>query len=157
MAKHKLTNPQTSFDAIKLKQKRKKVDTTASFGMIIIAIGLLVPLFNMFDTELISNFKWIFTSGTVVLLAARCVKVTDDKESLRLRRIRRLEFWVAACFLVATFFWFYNENKLSELPSGIGALAILRDTILFSLAGAVIQVIASWLIYFQEKKEKTGV
>ena len=154
MAKHKLTNPQESFDKVKLMQKRKKVDSTASLGMIIIAIGLLFPLFNMFDTELIANFKWIFASGTVVVLAARCVNVSNPEESLRLKRIRRLEFWVAACFLVATFFWFYNENKLSDLPQGMGALAVLRDTILFSLAGAMIQVIASWLIYFQEKKEK---
>lgn len=153
MAKHKLTNPEDAFDKIKNAQKKKKADNAAAFGMIIIAIGLLIPLFNPFDMELLANFKWVFTSGTVLLLVARCVNVADPSESVRLKRLRRLEFWVAACFLIATFFWFYNENKLDENPY-MGVLAILRDTILFSLAGATIQVIASWLIYYREKKEK---
>lgn len=153
MAKHKLTTSQEAFDRIKHEQKKKKVDSTAAFGMIIIAIGLLFPLFNPFDMELLSKFKWVFTAGTAVLLVARCVNVTDPTESLRLKRLRRLEFWVAACFLIATFFWFYNETKLDENPY-MGVLAILRDTILFSLAGATIQVISSWLIYYREKKEK---
>lgn len=83
---------------------------------------------------------------------ARCVDISDKKESLRLRRLRRMEFWSGACFGVAAFFWFYNENKYGGSDTA-GPLAILQDTILFAIAGAMLQVVAAWMIYYRQKKE----
>ena len=35
-----------------------------------------------------------------------------------------------------------------------GVLAVLRDTIMFTLAGSLIQIIASWMIVSRAKKEQ---
>ena len=47
-------------------------------------------------------------------------------------------------------FWFYSENHLGPYA---GMLALLRETILFTLVGAAIQVIASWMIVSKSKSE----
>lgn len=122
----------------------------ASCGMVLIAAGLLLPLINMRDTACFGIFQWIFAAGAFVFWAARCIPVASPDESQRLRRLRRMEFWSGACFGVAAFFWFYNSAKATMFA---GALTILRDTILFSLAGAAIQLIAAWMIYYRSRKE----
>jgi ABC-type maltose transport system permease subunit len=86
---------------------------------------------------------------------AKCIRILPKECSISIRRLYRLEFWAGVCFLIATFFWFYNEYKMSALPLK-GALSILHDTILFAMSGAVVQLIASWMIYFREKKEITN-
>lgn len=129
----------------------------ASAAMCIIAAGLIIPLFNLFDTDLVATCKWVFTTGAFLFVIARAATASRTDGSVKVRRLRRLEFWGATCFAVAAFFWFYNSAKLAGLPFGTGTLALLRDTILFSLAGAMIQVVASWLIYFREKKEREQI
>lgn len=133
---------------------QRTAEPVASLAMVIIAIGLIIPLFNLFDTALVGICKWIFTAGAFLFIIARAATASRTDGSVSVRRLRRLEFWGAACFAVAAFFWFYNSAKLAGLPFGTGTLAMLRDTILFSLAGAMIQVVASWLIYFREKKDR---
>lgn len=136
-------------------RRRRTAETLASAGMILVAAGLLIPLFDLFHTQLLDICKWIFAAGALMSLASRLAVRPDRSESFRLRRLRRMEFWSAACFGVAAFFWFYNEHKFSAFPSGtVGSLAILRDTILFSMAGALLQIVAAWLIYFRQKKER---
>lgn len=132
-------------------RKRRKIsEMLASCGMVLIAVGLLLPLLNMLDTSRHELFRWIFAVGAFTFWAARCIPVASPDESPRVRRLRRMEFWAGACFGVAAFFWFYNAAKAPVLA---GALTILRDTILFSLAGAAIQLIAAWMIYYRSKKE----
>lgn len=134
--------------------RRRRVSTIVGAGMLLVVAGLLLPLCYLFDTDIISYFKWVFAAGALLCLGGRCVNVSAPGESVRLRRLYRLEFWSSVCFAIAAFFWFWNENKFNGLPVETGSLAILRDTILFSMAGALIQVITSWLIYFQQKKER---
>lgn len=93
-----------------------------------------------------------FGAGCLLFWGARCVPVDAPDDSARLKRLRRMEFWSGACFGVAAFFWFYNCHKYGH-ASNVGALMILRDTILFALAGAVIQLIAAWMIYYRQKKD----
>lgn len=135
-----------------LVQRRKLSETLASIGMVLIAVGLMFPLFNMLDMEVISLFKWIFALGAVVYFGARCIRVTPKGASVKLRRLKHMQFWAGACFMVAAALWFYNQYSHAATMF-VGPLAILRDTILFSLAGAVIQLIATWMIYFYEKKQ----
>lgn len=132
--------------------RRKWAETCASVGMLLIATGMFLPLLNLTSIEQLPLFKWVFAAGALLYWGARCVNVAPPGESLRIRRLRRMEFWAGACFGVATFFWFYNEHKYGGIAT-TGPLTILKDTILFALAGAVLQVVTAWMIYFRQKKE----
>lgn len=134
-----------------LKKRRKLVESTATFGIILIALALLAPLSSM-NQEFFGYFKWVFAAGAIIYTTARTVNVSDPDESKRLRRLRRLEFWGGIAFIIAAAFWFYNESRLASVPY-VGPLAIMKDTITFALVGAVLQIVASWLIYSQAKKE----
>lgn len=135
-----------------LMRRRKLADLLGGLGMILIAVGMLIPIFNMYKITLLPLCKWIFTVGALMFAASKCITVLPSSASFRLRRLKRLEFWAGICFIIAAGFWFYNEAKLARLPY-TGSLAIIHDTILFTLSGAVLQLLASWLIYFREKKE----
>ncbi len=145
----KKTSEERNSEATRSKSA-KIAENTASFGLLLLAVALLVPLFNMFDMELISIFKWVYASGAIIYTGARVAGVRSFRGSPRMRRLRRMEFWGGVAFILAAAFWFYQEDR--ALPY-TGALAILNETIVFSLVGAAIQVIASWMIYFVGRRE----
>lgn len=64
-----------------------------------------------------------------------------------------MEFWAGVAFVLGAALWFYSETRLGEYA---GPLAVMKDTIMFTLAGALIQIIASWLIVSRTKKEQKG-
>ncbi|MDE5875041.1 MAG: hypothetical protein K2M10_00120 [Muribaculaceae bacterium] len=136
-----------------LERRRRVVESTATFGLILICVALIVPFFNPTDFALLSAFKWVYSAGALVFVVARVVNVSDPDESMRLKRLRRLEFWAGIAFVMAASFWFYEESHLAALGPWVGVLAVLRNTIMFSLVGAVIQIIASWLIVSQSRKQ----
>ena len=137
-----------------LEKRRKQVEGTATFGLILICVALVSPFTNPNNVELLSIFRWIYGAGAIIYLIARIVDISDPQESLRLKRLRRMEFWAGISFGIATFFWFYTQNKVQEaLGANAGILAVMQNTILFTLVGALIQIIASWLIYSQTKKD----
>ncbi|MDE6836633.1 MAG: hypothetical protein K2J03_06725 [Muribaculaceae bacterium] len=78
------------------------------------------------------------------------VNVNSPGDSMRLKRLRRMEMWAGITFLVGAFFWFYNSARF---PNVGFSLVVMRDTIMFTLAGAIIQVIASWMIAARMNKE----
>lgn len=133
-------------------RRRKIADFVGGGGMVLIATGMLIPLFNLYDSSLLPVCKWIFTVGALMFTGSKCVKALPDSASFRLRRLKRLEFWAGICFVIAAGFWFFNQDKLGNSPYA-GSLAIIHDTILFTLSGAVLQLVAAWMIYFREKKE----
>lgn len=136
-------------------QNKQILGIAGSCGILLIAIGLLLPLFNMFNPILLDICKWIYSVGAILFLISKLLVRQDKSESFRLRRLRRMEFWAGACFVVGAALWFYNQNKFSNFPAGtVGALALIRDTILFAMSGSMLEIIAVWLIYFREKKEK---
>lgn len=133
--------------------RRKKImraaENVAALGMLLVCAGLMIPLFNLTDPHALAPFKWIYSFGTLLFVAARATGSMDRSGPVRLRRLRRMEFWAGVCFMTGAAFWFYQEQHLG---ANAGPLALIRNTILFTLAGAVIQIIASWLIYAREKK-----
>lgn len=133
-----------------LEKRRKQVENSATFGLILLCIALAAPFTSPASMEYLKVFKWIYGSGALIYLVARMVDITDPKESPRLRRLRRMQFWAGISFGLATAFWFIGEHRLGD--NG-GVLAVLRNTIMFTLVGAVIQIMATWLIYSQQKKE----
>ncbi|MDE6295419.1 MAG: hypothetical protein K2M03_05075 [Muribaculaceae bacterium] len=138
-------------------KRRRQLEGISTFGLIIIAVAMVGPFASgIGNMTALSVYKWIYAAGALIYLLARVVGATDRNGSLRLRRLRRLEFWAGMAFAVGAFFWFYNEARFSAIWSA-GPLAILQNTVLFTLAGAMIQIIASWMITARIRKEqKTG-
>lgn len=135
-----------------LEKRRKQVEGTATFGLILICVALVSPFTNPSSVEYLNVFRWIYGSGALIYLVARLVDITDPMDSPRLKRLRRMEFWAGVSFGLATAFWFIGQHRFHNDPY-IGALAVLQNTIMFTLIGALIQIVASWLIYSQTKKE----
>lgn len=133
-----------------LEKRRRAVENTASCGLILLAIALVAPFGAGSAAWLLPTAMWIYALGALVYFVARIINVSDPKESPRLRRLRRLESWAGIAFVVASAFWFWHWYQLGEYA---GLLAIMRDTILFSLVGAVVQIISAFLIASQQKKE----
>ena len=135
-----------------LEKRRKQVETTATFGLILICVALVGPFTDPTSNEYLKVFRWIYGSGAAIYLIARLVDISDPMDSPRLKRLRRMEFWAGIAFGLGTAFWFIGQHKFHNDPY-IGALAVLQNTIMFTLIGALIQIVASWLIYSQTKKE----
>ena len=133
-----------------LEKRRKQVEATATFGLILICVALVAPFTSPASMEYLKVFKWIYGSGAIIYLVARMVDISDPGEPLRIKRLRRMEFWAGISFGLATAFWFIGEHRFG--PYG-GALAVLQNTIMFTLVGALIQILASWLIYSRTKKD----
>ncbi len=134
-----------------LEKRRKKVESTATVGLLLICVALISPFAGIGNLAVLSIFKWVYSAGALIYVVARVVDVNDPSDSMRLRRLRRMEFWAGMAFVIAAAFWFYEEKHLGPYA---GTLALMRNTILFTLVGAAIQVIASWLIVSRTKKEQ---
>lgn len=129
---------------------RRAMERTASIGLILVAIGLVAPFTNLQSAEMLAVFKWIYAAGALIFTGARVVNVNDPGDSLRVKRLRRMEMWAGFAFCIAAIFWFYNDAKWA----GYGlTLKVLQETILFTLVGALIQIIASWLVVAAIKKQ----
>ena len=142
---------------MEVSRSRKAIESSATFGLILVAAGMLGPFADLANPGWVRVFKWIYASGALIFTIARIVGSTDPQESLRVRRLRRLEFWAGVAFCIGVFFWFYNENRYAGyLEMGFGTLACVRDTIYFTLAGAIIQIVAAFSITRRLKKEQEG-
>lgn len=131
-------------------KRRKAVEMTATFGLLLVCAALIAPFATSEGSGWMPIFKYIYAAGALIFIIARIVGGTDRSESLRLRRLRRLEAWAGVAFCVGAFFWFYNGSRFGETAF---TLVVLRDTIMFTLAGAVIQIIAAWMISVRARKE----
>ena len=136
---------------IKLENRRKYVEIAASAGLLLVLFAMMTPFIGSVLGNPISWGKWVYAAGALVYTVARVVNVNAPGDSLRLRRLRRLEFWAGMCFIIGAAFWFYKLQYYSGLFSG--PLAVMRQTVAFTMAGAVIQIVASWMIAAQMKKE----
>ena len=134
-----------------LEKRRKYVEAAATFGLMLVLAAMMAPFLPGLTGGPVAWAKWIYAAGAILYTAARVVNVNAPGDSLRLRRLRRLEFWAGVCFIVGGAFWFYKEQYYAGLFAG--PLAIMRQTVAFTMAGAVIQIVASWMIAFRMKKE----
>lgn len=136
-------------------KRRKAVEATATFGLILVAIGIVGPFTNLMDADYVRFFKWIYMPGALIYTIARVVGSTDPADSMRIRRLRRLEFWAGVAFCIGAFFWFYQEDRFAfYLTNNVGTLTVLRNTVYFTLAGAVIQIMAVVMLSRRIKQER---
>lgn len=134
-----------------LETRRKYVEIGAAVGLLLVLLAMMVPFLAGLAGDYAMWAKWVYAAGALVYTVARVVNVNAPGDSLRLRRLRRLEFWAGMCFIVGAAFWFYKLQYFSG--SFAGPLAVMRQTVAFTMAGAVIQIVASWMIAFRMKKE----
>lgn len=135
----------------RLENRRKFVEVGAALGLLLVLAAMMAPFLGGLLGHSIMWAKWIYAAGALVYTGARVVDVNAAGDSLRLRRLRRLEFWAGVCFIVGAAFWFYKLQYYSGFYAG--PLAVMRQTVAFTMAGAVIQIIASWMISYRMKKE----
>lgn len=138
-------------DAERLEKRRKYTELAASLGLIIVFLAMIAPFFGSGLGNPVEWGRWVYAAGALVYTVARVIDVNAPGDSLRLRRLRRLEFWAGMCFIVGGAFWFYKLSYYSGIP--VGSLAVMQQTVAFTMAGAVIQIVASWMISSQMKKE----
>lgn len=134
-----------------LEEKRKYVELGASLGLLLVLAAMTGPFLEGLIGRSMMWAKWVYAAGALVYTVARVVNVNAPGDSLRLRRLRRLEFWAGMCFIVGGAFWFYRLQYFSGFYAG--PLAVMRQTVAFTMAGAVIQIVASWMIASRMKKE----
>ncbi len=120
--------------------------------MLLVLLAMMAPFLEGFIGHSMMWAKWVYACGALVYTVARVVNVNAPSDSLRLRRLRRLEFWAGMCFIVGAAFWFYKLQYYSGFFAG--PIAVMRQTVAFTMAGAVIQIVASWMIAYRMKKEQ---
>lgn len=132
---------------------RVAMERLAIFGLLLVAVGLIAPFASMGSLTLMRIFKWTFAAGALIYTVARIVGAWGKDGSFRVRRLRRMEAWAGVAFCIAAFFWFYNTRNFDGFTL---TFRMLNETILFTLAGALIQIVASWSINSALKKENRG-
>lgn len=137
---------------LSIAKRRRQAEGVATLALLLVLIAMAVPFFGNFLGAPLVWGKWVYAAGALLYTAARVVNVNAPGESLKLRRLRRMEFWAGMCFIVGGAFWFYEEQHFANII--VGPLAVLRQTVAFTMAGAVIQIVASWMIAFRQKKEE---
>ena len=142
---------QTATVSARLGKKRKYVELGASLGLLLVLAAMMAPFLEGLLVRTMMWARWVYAAGALVYTASRVVNVNAPGDSLRLRRLRRLEFWAGMCFIVGGAVWFYKLQYFSGFYAG--PLAVMRQTVAFTMAGAVIQIVASWMIAFRMKKE----
>ncbi len=133
-------------------KRLKQVEIAASLGLLLLCAGLIAPFAAPNSIVAIEVCKWIYAVGAVVYTVARFINVAGTEDSRILRRMRRMLGWAGICFCVGAAFWFWNQSKYGNF--GL-SLATMRDTVAFTLAGAIIQIVGSWRVAMRMKREST--
>lgn len=135
---------------LRKRRLRRRCENVATGGLLLVCLAMLAPFLFHYDMTAMRIFCWIYAAGALIYTVARMVDVSDPAESTRLRRLRRMEFWAGLSFCIASGFWFYTLGRLGDHA---GVLAVMRNTVLFTIVGAALQTIASWMIVSRMKKE----
>lgn len=150
MKKDKTSRPEAGM-AAGLEKRRKYVELGAAVGLLLVLAAMMAPFLQGLVGRSLMWAKWVYAAGALTYTVARVINVNAHGDSLRLRRLRRLEFWAGMCFIVGAAFWFYKLQYFSGFFAG--PLAVMRQTVAFTMAGAVIQIVASWMIAYRMNKE----
>ena len=112
----------------------------ATIGLLLILLATVAPFFLRDYSWALDSFRYVYCAGAIIVLIARILQKRPATKDLRLRRLYRLEVWIAIIFCVGAFFAFYSAE--------------LRDWIAFTLAGAALQAYTSIAIPARESKVK---
>lgn len=107
-------------------------------GLLGIAVGTLLPIFNVYSPGTVTWWKWVYAGGAALYLIAKFFSPYTGSVP-RIKRLYRIESWSAIFFAVAAFFIFYNGN-------------MTRDVWAFTLAGGALLIFTSISIPRAAKK-----
>lgn len=108
----------------------------ATVGLLVIGVATFIPIISGgFQHEW---FRWLYAAGAVMVLVARLFSPYTGKH-LRMKRLHRMEAWSGIFFCVAAFFMFYEPLQN-------------RDWLAFTLAGAVVQIVSTFMMTYVAKK-----
>ncbi|MDE7402375.1 MAG: hypothetical protein K2M87_03055 [Muribaculaceae bacterium] len=141
----------SSADTARAVNIRNRAEATSTFGLLLVCVGLVGPFAGAGSSAWLIAFKWIFAAGAAIYTAARFTGAWPKGEPFRIRRLRRMECWAGIAFCVASFFWFWNTRAFDGVTL---TFRMLNETIIFTLAGALIQIIASWMLAYAQRKQK---
>lgn len=120
----------------------KKVSGRETASTVMVTVGLLAIMTAAFLPLIHAAQDWmryLYAAGALVLLVGRFVAPKVKDAPLRLRRLLRMEVWVALIFIVGAVFLF--------LPS-----AGKQDWLAFTLAGGILTLYTSIMIPRQKLK-----
>lgn len=106
-------------------------EALAPVGLLLIAVATLLPLFNGGFANL-RTLRWLYAAGAFWMLVCRLFSPYRGSD-LRLKRLTRMQSWSALFFVAGAVFLFVPGTS----P---------RDWLALTMAGAVIQIIASLMI-----------
>lgn len=141
-------NEENNNSPVEKVNQRRAMESVATVGLLLLAVGLIAPFTDIFNPRLMTIFKWVFTAGAAIYLAARIAGCFDKSLSQRVRNMSRMQVWAGVCFGVAAAMWFYNSGRYPVM-----SLRVMQDTVVFTLAGAVIQIVFTWAMARQQRKE----
>jgi hypothetical protein len=132
----------------------RTMENIATIGLLLVAVGMLGPLITYQNAGWTAIFKWIYVAGALCYAVPRIIAAFNSlkTDSLRIKRLRRMEMWAGVAFCLGAAFWIYNEQRYF----GFFSLKVIHETITFTIVGAVIQMIASWLLSSAQKKQEKG-
>jgi hypothetical protein len=131
----------------------------ATFGLLVIALGTLLPIFSVrlytpsFDQEpsfwatAASYWKYIYSAGALCFLVGKLFTPYTGKHP-RIKRLYRIESWSAVFFCVAAAFLYFIEPNQ---PNSWGLSN--RDVWAFTLAGGALLIFTSIAIPRVVRKE----
>jgi hypothetical protein len=104
-------------------------------GLLIMLVMALIPLLNVN----LMWMRWAYAAGAAIVLVARVVGVYNGPV-LRIKRLHRLLILSAILYCGSAATMFYSPGT--------------NDWIAFLLAGLVMQIYASWMIDYENKKQQ---
>ncbi len=106
-------------------------------GLLCIGVATLVPILH--GSFGIEWFRYLYAAGALMVVVGRLFSPYTGKH-LRMKRLRRMESWSGIIFCVGAFFLFYDKTNN-------------RDWLAFTMAGAVVQIVATILMTRVASKE----
>lgn len=116
-------------------QRTKLSNLLVIIGLLIMLVMAVMPLLNIN----LMWMRWAFAAGAVIVLIARILGVYNGPV-LRIKRLHRLLILSAILYCGSAATMFYSRGT--------------NDWIAFLLAGLVMQIYASWMIDYENKKEQ---
>lgn len=116
-------------------QRNQLSNLLVIIGLLIMLVMAVMPLLNIN----LMWMRWVFAAGAVIVLIARILGVYNGPV-LRIKRLHRLLILSAILYCGSAATMFYSRGT--------------NDWIAFLLAGLVMQIYASWMIDYENKKEQ---
>lgn len=109
-----------------------------STGLLLIAAGMVLPFIYGPQSTV---YKYIFSAGAALAFLGRLLPSPYRGKNLRLKRLYRLETWSSLTFCVSGYFMFASPDP--------------KDWLVFTLAGAAIQLYVSLMIPRAQRKAQS--